>query len=395
MTNMNSNKIGSVEGIRGIACLMVFLSHLSLTFAPAMHSGNAAQAKSSIEMMIHNSPFAFFYSGVAAVAIFFVLSGYILSHVILTSKNPPLAIASMALKRYWRLMIPAAASCLLAYAIFITFKVDNSGLSGWAQRYIIESPSFYDAIKTGAINAFFGGSTAYNGSLWTMKIELFGSVLVFFMCSIIPHIMYKKTFVIVFMLIPFFMYLPPREDIYYSSFVSGILVFLINKKITNRLGVALFLIGLFFCGFHYHGVWYEWIHKGLTITARHKIDNYILFNSMGGFLFVLSVIKTDILSKLFSCKLLQYLGAVSFSVYLIHQPLLHVIAPTAFNFISPYAYNYAIASLFASTICLVGVYFAAHFYRKYIDNFGISFSSKFKNLAMSTNVEHKLIRDIN
>lgn len=379
------NKINSVEGIRGIACLMVFLSHLSSTFAPSMHTGNASQAKSSYEMLIHNSPFAFFYSGVAAVSIFFVLSGFILSHVILTSKNLPLSIAGMALKRYWRLMIPAVVSCLIAYIIFSLFKVDNSQLGDWARRYIIESPSIVEAVKNGAVNAFFGGSTAYNWSLWTMKIELYGTVIVLFMCSILPHIKYRKSFVIILMIIPFLMHLPSRDDIYYSAFISGVLVFLIKREITSTQGLMLFLIGLFFCGYHYHGFWYKDINSAITITGKLKIDNYILFNSIGGFLFVLSALKTNILSRTLSCKPLQYLGALSFSVYLIHQPLLYVVCPSVFNLVKSHGYSYSISASCASFSCLIVVYFLSHFYHKYVDRFSIYFSNLFKNYAIIPN----------
>ncbi len=381
----NLDKIKCVEGIRGVACLMVFLSHLSSTFAPSMHTGNASKAKSSYEMLIHNSPFAFFYSGVGAVAIFFVLSGFILAHVILTSKNPPASIAGMALKRYWRLMIPATASCLLAYIIFLLFKVDNSQLGEWAQRYHIEQPSILEALKNGSINAFFGGSTAYNWSLWTMKIELYGSVIVLFMCSVIPYITYKKSFVALMMLIPFAMHLPAREDIYYCSFISGVMIFLIKGNLKNALGIPLLIIGLFLCGYHYHGYWYKEINSFVTVTAQYKIDNYILFNSIGGFLFVLSIIKTKALSKLLSLRPLQYLGALSFSVYLIHQPFLYVVCPNVFNYFYGMKISYSISALYASFSCLLIVYLTAHYYHNYIDKFSISFSNSFKKILMKRN----------
>ncbi len=381
-----NNKIGFVEGIRGVACLMVFMSHLSSTFAPSMHTGNAGAAKSSYEMLIHNSPFAFFYSGVAAVGIFFVLSGFILSHVILGSENTQRSIASMALKRYWRLMIPATVSCILAYVIFKFIHVENSALADWATRYHVNNPSLIDALKNGAINAFFGGSTAYNWSLWTMKIELFGSVIVLFMCSVIPHINYKKSFVVVMMFAPFLMNLPSREDIYYASFISGVLIYLISKIFDKYSGVLILLLALFLCGYHYHGAWYRDINSFITLTSRFKIDNYILFNNIGGFLFVLSISKTQILARIMSVKALQYLGALSFSVYLVHQPILYVICPYVFNYFNGNYYGYSVSALIASTSCVVAVYFLSHFYYKYIDKFSVWVSGNFKDMIMIKNL---------
>ena len=77
-------KLNAAESIRGLACLAVVFSHLSLSFYPYLHHFSPDdRAHGSWDYFIHHSPFAFWYSGTAAVFVFFVLSGFVLSYAIL------------------------------------------------------------------------------------------------------------------------------------------------------------------------------------------------------------------------------------------------------------------------------------------------------------------------
>lgn len=67
------HKVAAAEGIRGIACLMVVFSHLALSFFPYLHSFDQYRLSPyQLELAIHQSPFAFFYSGTAQPFIFFL-----------------------------------------------------------------------------------------------------------------------------------------------------------------------------------------------------------------------------------------------------------------------------------------------------------------------------------
>lgn len=69
------NKNLAAEGLRGIACIIVVLSHLSLTFFPQLHNYFSQENFPSSDFLasMHNSPFLFFISGTGAVYIFFIL----------------------------------------------------------------------------------------------------------------------------------------------------------------------------------------------------------------------------------------------------------------------------------------------------------------------------------
>jgi peptidoglycan/LPS O-acetylase OafA/YrhL len=101
-------KLNAAESIRGLACLAVVFSHLSLSFYPYLHHFSPDdRAHGHWDYFMHHSPFAFWYSGTAAVFVFFVLSGFVLSYAILRHDDVPRKVTEMAIKRYPRLAIPA------------------------------------------------------------------------------------------------------------------------------------------------------------------------------------------------------------------------------------------------------------------------------------------------
>lgn len=108
------DKLLYIEGIRGVACFMVVLSHLALVFYPGLHEKDLIT--NGIQQYIFDSPLPFFYSGTAAVYIFFVLSGYVLTFGIMKNKDILASISMMTIRRYFRLAPPVVASCILAYA---------------------------------------------------------------------------------------------------------------------------------------------------------------------------------------------------------------------------------------------------------------------------------------
>lgn len=57
-------QINKLDGLRGIACLVVILSHMSLIFFPQLHGASIEGVPTyPILDYIHNSPFCFFSLG--------------------------------------------------------------------------------------------------------------------------------------------------------------------------------------------------------------------------------------------------------------------------------------------------------------------------------------------
>jgi len=351
-----------------------------------MHTGNIANAKTPIDLALHNSPFAFIYSGAAAVGIFFVLSGFILGYA-LSEKGDVIENASaMFVKRYFRLMPVALFSSVLAFLIFEYTIVDTSDLGQWAKNYEIKNPSLIDAVYYGSVGPFFSGAAPYNWSLWTMKIEMFGSVIICLLTCILTKINYKKTIILICMAVPFFMNIKKGDDIYYASFMAGFLIYHLDLKLSKYASLLIFFCGLYLCGFHTTSSYYQWLNSMTAIRIDGRvIDNYGLYNNVGGFFVVLSVIKSEILSKIMSVRPVLYMGTLSFSVYAIHQPIMHVTCPIIYNQFKLLGFTYLEASLAASLGTIFIVYAISVPVNKYVDKFSVHLSKYIKDKTLREN----------
>lgn len=372
-----SDKVGSVEGIRGVACFMVVLSHLSLTFFPYLQGFiGKAGANNPIQSFIHNSPFGFIYSGTSAVYIFFVLSGYILTYVAL--KNNVNKLISMSLKRYPRLMIPAVVSCVFAYLIFTFLHIDKSMLTDWINKYGDFNYSLIGSIYSGTIESFLFGYSPYNPVLWTMQIELIGSLVVFAMC----YIRYNSSsflitigFIIFLLALTGVKIISAKLGLGLIAFVAGHLFYLYGKNISFMLSMLLFVTGLYLAGTHNQSSSYS------LITSIFGSKSYILGNFISGIIIVYSIIFSNVLSALFSKKIFVFMGKVSFSVYLIHLPIISSLGVLFFSYFIKY-FNYDMSAFLSSISVIFLTYAIAVFYFRYVDQPGMVLSNQFsKNVS--------------
>jgi peptidoglycan/LPS O-acetylase OafA/YrhL len=194
---VSPSRIAFLESIRGLAAVQVLLLHVFSAFWPDLVSDSA----SGDGWSIHSSPLYVLYDGHAAVYIFFVLSGYVLSRSFESHLDRPLAqIAARAI----RLGLPALAAVLVSAALLAIFgrpNIEAGAVSGseWFASWRFTEMSALSVLRDGIVNALLLGypefsSTALLSSwqqphdqafvppLWTLSIEFHGSLLVLSLC---------------------------------------------------------------------------------------------------------------------------------------------------------------------------------------------------------------------
>lgn len=367
------SKINAAESIRGLACVAVVFSHLSLTFLPFLHNFESVDSSGVAWIdWLHHSPFGFLYSGTGAVFVFFVLSGYVLSYAILRKNDIPLKIKAMSLKRYPRLAIPAGISCLVAFAI-LSIPVDTSNILGnWMQKYGASSPTLLNALYEGFLGSFIFGYINTNWVLWTMQIELIGSFVLFALLYI--YYINKKLFIPVAIISPLpFVIISPVVALGIYAFVFGIFIYLYGKKIPTIISILLLIAGLYFSGVNSTSNSYA------IFTSILGTKTSILLNFAAGICIVYSILMNEKLSKVLDKKPLVKLGALSFSIYLLHIPLIYLIAVPIFNLILNLSNSYVFSAISSSIILIIITLFFSYFYSKYIDTLSITVANRIES----------------
>ncbi|WP_192847413.1 acyltransferase family protein [Aureimonas sp. AU40] len=177
----SSRKLVELEALRGIAAITVLVHHFMLGFTPRLHGLSYPDQPWSL----FGTPAFALVNGSAAVVVFFVLSGFVLSLRVLRTGSAEVA-ALAALKRWPRLAGPviltnAMAGGAMAAGLFSNPAVAPLVPSKWlAWFYTWPSAGFAEipqSIWEGA-TTFFTAHSLYNSSLWTMRYEFEGSFLV-------------------------------------------------------------------------------------------------------------------------------------------------------------------------------------------------------------------------
>ncbi len=179
-----------LDSVRGLAAVAVVLHHLALAFWPYLADPGVPPppGRAAVVRLLAASPVPVAYDGSFAVVVFFVLSGFVLAHSHFRRPDPA-ALTAAALRRYVRLALPVLASVLASYALLSVGLYRNgaaadAGASPWLGSWYQFTPHLLvepnAALPRALLGTFLNGSgTAYNNVLWTMSVELPGSLLVY------------------------------------------------------------------------------------------------------------------------------------------------------------------------------------------------------------------------
>jgi peptidoglycan/LPS O-acetylase OafA/YrhL len=86
------------------------------------------------------------------------------------------------------------------------------------------------------------------------------------------------------------------------------------------------------------------------------------------------------------------MGKVSFSVYLLHMPIISTFGVFTFVIFSRYINEYTIAAILTSVVSILFTYMVALVYYKLVDSQGMKVSDSLANLVVSRGFWGKLVK---
>ncbi|KAI1425351.1 acyltransferase family-domain-containing protein [Xylaria sp. FL1777] len=364
-----------LDGLRGVAALFVVLHHMSLIWFPwDIHDGWTNWNDHLIQLPI----IRLIISGKANVMLFFVISGYALSwkplHLIQNEEHLKMyqTLASSIFRRHSRLFIPAVIICSPAPVIAYLGGYSEQGISGaaikpmnpprfntiWGQlgNYVETLMPLSDLYGPGPI------AWIYSDSLWTLPVEFKGSLVVFSLSIALSRCTTRSRVLITLCIALYsFWYLHWGEFL----FLGGMLIVEGNLRSQRSASArepgldegeddvevtqdrwlcpmgfrsrvfrqicssAAFLAALFILSMpdHNRHASESYGYKSLVqLIPAHFHDmgaaNYF-WQPMGAIFVVLVVDRSRFLQGIFTNRLAQYLGRVSFALYLVHMLILH------------------------------------------------------------------------
>jgi peptidoglycan/LPS O-acetylase OafA/YrhL len=175
-SQQQESRILSLDALRGMAALIVFFSHLQLSFYPNL----TIDSKSYSMIRI---PLAIVVNGGAAVSLFFVLSGFVLTYRFFQSGTLT-SMPDAVVRRWPRLAGPVVivsliSGLLMGLELYRNQKLAEINGSAWLKDFFAwksqGAMEVIHALKEGIYGTFVSQHCPYNMSFWTMHYELVGS----------------------------------------------------------------------------------------------------------------------------------------------------------------------------------------------------------------------------
>ena len=313
---------GSLDGLRGIAALNVVFAHYVLAFFPFLLKGQYSDLVITRTLegpwvdLLTFPLISVFYNGHFAVMVFFVLSGYVMA--LPAYRGDRLTLKRRILGRYLRLNGPVFVIVLLSYLLSLQgffFNQSAGVLSGsrWLTGFFKEMPELFDAVRSALYGSIILGDVRFVPPLWTIRIELLGSLVVLF-CYLAPSIR-SRCFIVLLAAILLWIVQKDQAIFFFTLFAGSFLPLIPSTK---RRWPLYFLagLGLFLGGYNKNFFCYQMLPEPLFLGVQLS-DKKTFYNGLAAISLVLSVIQ-GFGSLFLQSPLCRYLGRWSYSLYLIH-----------------------------------------------------------------------------
>ena len=319
-----TTRLRSLDGLRGVAAVVVLIHHSLLTIpalaAPYYEDGTRPEVWTAAWWLVY-SPLHIFWEGSGAVYVFFVLSGIVLTLPVLNSR--PFGWIAYYPQRLLRLYVPVWGAVLFAIATILLLSRAGDTGSLWIDKH-------QDGITLGSalrdMTLVISGG-AIVSPLWSLRWEvLFSLALPLFVWVAVKGVKFTAVKAVLCVAVVALGGVLDNQYLQYlPMFMLGALIAVSLPKLRSAAsriearrrsgplwlaaaGVAAVLITS------------RWLL--LAAEAPTPMTNAsIALALVGATLIVLIAAFSNQARKLLEVSTIQWLGRVSFSLYLVHEPI--------------------------------------------------------------------------
>jgi peptidoglycan/LPS O-acetylase OafA/YrhL len=287
---------------------------------PFRQDVNGLRAIAVLAVVFYHAELELFKGGWLGVDIFFVISGYLISNIIISELNEGTFSFKTFYLRRVRRILPALFSTLLLTIPFAYFFLTPKAMEEYIDS-LIASVLFYANYHFMNLDIYVAESAKLTPLLhtWSLAIEE-QYYLLFPLFAFVVYKYFKKyfTFFIGFITVGSLylntIFQSPNTDKFYRlefriwELLLGVLVMILSSnfkvKHLEKIGLPLMLFPIFYFGD-------KWInHTEPKLIALIGISLIIFSNT-----------DSSMLTKILRLKIISIIGLSSYSIYLFHQPL--------------------------------------------------------------------------
>lgn len=361
-----------IDGLKGIASILIVLHHFILAFIPALYYGSSVQYNLyRYEGLLADSPLLFLFGGHFLVNLFLLLSGLVLSLQVYQTNTIQELFINL-IKRYLRLALPVFVISLIVYfmlrfGLLYNNQLANNTGSPWLTFYYKAPLSLKSVFETSFYTVWFVGNDAYSTAFWMLTHLFYGSLLTYVTIFTFRKLhKFLQLFLIVLVI---------GLSVYYKSYLInfGFGMFLAwsiqNYQVKDKkmLGTLFIILGLIFAGYP-QGVTPTNLYRLFT-SGNFDISFNLLIHSTAALFIVLGLFFSRVGFYLFNHRISQFLGRISYAVYLTHIPILFSITSLVFIALRDFNLSYLICLIVTLFTYISFVVILSELYQRFvIDN---------------------------
>ena len=318
----------ALDGLRGVAALVVMFHHIYLVAVPFLRRAGGS-APGSPYWWVSETPLKILTAGTEAVLVFFVLSGLVVALPALSTAR--FSWSGFLSGRIARIYLPVWASLLLGTVLVWLIPRNRLAVSNgsWVADRNATSTTVLDALRQGSLTT---ASYDINNVLWSLRWEMAFSVLLPLFVAVAVLVRRCWTLIVVTAgaaLIVSFLGLLTHIDAlrYLPIFLLGTLMAVrledirrwAERSIQRRwehigtislvVGSAVLLLA-------------HWLFQTIVPWGTVMGSALTQLAVPGAVGLVVAAVGVPLLRRAFESRSSQWLGRISFSLYLVHVPIL-------------------------------------------------------------------------
>ncbi len=342
-------KLSYIDGLKVLSCMMIFNFHFINAFYCGFYSlQDSDYHMAPIEYIVGSTPLNLIMGGKFGVRMFMTISGFFVGYRFFVTGDKK-SLTGGVIKKYFRLIFPIITANIAIYVLMRLHLFANAEASAKAGtalffgNYNQFEPHLSEALWEAVWGCFVTGANRYNGPLWFIYYEFFGTLLVAAILSLLGN---SKARYIAYVIAGV---LCIRND--FLPFLLGCVVCdlacrppvwldrLKKSRVFQPLMWLLFFFGMFLGSYPPMGERLEG-----TIYA-HIPPKVIVFYILGSACVLYATTQLEPLQKILGQKWLVWLNTYSYGFYLTHFFILCTFACGFYLALEPYVNYHVIAIL--------------------------------------------------
>ncbi len=374
---MKTERITWIDGLRGLACLFIFFHHFIMGFYPAafQQEGNLCHFQGNVEAAFSQSPLSYFVIGDLWVSVFCLVSGFVIAwQVFHMSEEKQFSVA--VLKRYPRLMLPLFALSAIVFVMLqlqLFYNGPASVLTGssWFASFYQSKTSLSDLFFASVVDTWIVGLTnTYSNAFWMLSDLFAGSFMAYILAAMGRKMNRGMLFVYLGVAI---VYLSTNSRL--TNFAIGVLLAYTaiqygekireKKKLCTVLGILFLAVSVLLGGYPTSVTPTNFYRYFAKIIGR--INPIQFYHMLSAACLLTGIYLLKPLGRFLSLKPFLWLGKISYSVFLVHIPILFSVGAWVMVRVMSMTGRYHVSAMTAFGVCLILVLFIGWGFYQWIE----------------------------